>query len=95
MFNLSDIQKRGDDRVLKFIETVDSSQVYSYADLYIDSTRLSKCLGELLESTAIDNDARGSNVAILLPVHSPAILPSIVGYTKRFLLTVIQNIASA
>lgn len=86
MFNLSDIQKRGDDRVLKFIETVDSSQVYSYADLYIDSTRLSKCLGELLESTAIGNDARGFNVAILLPVHSPAILPSIVGYTKRFLL---------
>ncbi|XP_055300273.1 beta-alanine-activating enzyme [Sitodiplosis mosellana] len=79
MFNLSNIQKRGNSRVLKFYETADSSQIHSYADLYSDSTSLSTCLAKLLGSTVIDNCARGFNVAILLPVHSPAILPSIVG----------------
>lgn len=79
MFNLSDIKKRGDSKVLKFFETVESSQVYSYADLYGDSVNLSTCLEKLLISKVDDNSAQSFNVAIWLPVHSPAILPSIVG----------------
>lgn len=80
MFNLSDIQKRNDSRVLKFFKTVDSSQIFSNADLYRDSISLSTCLQQMSKSTVIESGARGFNVAILLPVHSPAVLPSILGY---------------
>lgn len=79
MFNLIDIQKRNDSSVLKFFKTANSAQVYSYADLYRDSTNLSTCLHKLLNSISNDNGKRSLNVAIFLPVHSAAIVPSIVG----------------
>lgn len=80
MFNLSDFQRRGNDIVLKFFETVDSPQVYSYADLYRQSSGLSSSIQQLLKTTAdVTKQSAGNfNIAILLPVHSPAILPALV-----------------
>ncbi|XP_031624083.1 beta-alanine-activating enzyme [Contarinia nasturtii] len=81
MFDLSNIQKRGDNNVLKFFETADSLHVYSYADLHRDSIKVLKILEEYVGNTANQTklNEQHFNVGILLPVHSPAILPIIVG----------------
>lgn len=71
MFNLSNFQKWKDCRVLKFYETADSLQEFSYGDLYGDSIRLASCIENVLSATA--------NIGILLSIHSPALLPVIVG----------------
>lgn len=82
MFNLSNIQKRGDKNVLKFYETAHTPQEYSYADLHRDSIKVldifEKCRGNKVNDL-LKLQQQSFSVGILLPVHSPAILPSIVG----------------
>lgn len=74
MFNLSNFQRRDNSKVLTFFATADTSQIFTYADLYSGLIKLSECL-----RTSKNDSTRGFNVAILLPVHSPALLPAIVG----------------
>lgn len=81
MFNLTDIQQRNDRNVLQYFEKADSSIEYSYADLYRHSIEISSKLKKILIKTIsnqIDSPI-GCNIAILLPVHSPALLPALVG----------------
>lgn len=73
MFNLSNFQRRNEQLVLQYFETADSSKVYSYADLYRQSLELSTNLQIILSKTA------NNSIAILLPAHSSALLPAIVG----------------
>lgn len=81
MFNLTDFKKKSDQIVLKFYETAGLPQVYSYDDLHRQSVLLSTVLKEYV--TCMSNESahfsQNFNVAILLPVHSPALLPAIVG----------------
>lgn len=81
MFNLSDIQKRGKSNVLQYFETANSSQLYSYADLYRQSKELSTNLQLLANGPAGEStsSSRCFSIAIFLPAHSPALLPAIVG----------------
>lgn len=81
MFNLSNFQRRNERLVLQYFETADSSKVYSYADLYRQSLELSTNLQKILSKTANNSSQSSPNysIAILLPVHSPALLPAIVG----------------
>lgn len=82
MFNLSNFQRRNERLVLQYFETADSSKVYSYADLYRQSLELSTNLQKILSKTANNSSQSSSpnySIAILLPVHSPALLPAIVG----------------
>lgn len=81
MFNLSEFQKRHQTNVLEFIDAAYSKQLYSYADLYIQSIELSTNI----QNNFINIESSSTyslqyvNIAIILPVHSPAILPIVVG----------------
>lgn len=80
MFNLSNFERWSDCRVLKFFETIDVAQVFSYADLHKDSTKLVKCLKNIMTTSRDDSSHLiGLNVGILLSIHSPALLPAVVG----------------
>lgn len=81
MFNLSEIQKRNEKTVLQYFHTVDSSQVFSYADLYKNSIELAANIQNILRKSASSSavSINRINVAVLLPLHSPALLPAIVG----------------
>lgn len=74
MFNLLNFQERNSNKVLKFYATVDSVQVFTYADLYEESNKLLEGIRSWKnDSTSV------YNIAILLTLHSPALLPAIVG----------------
>lgn len=75
MFNLAKINRFGNRNALQYFEAADSIQLYSYADIYKQSAELSRCMSV--------HSMRKINVAILLPVHCPALLPTIVGCVKK------------
>lgn len=82
MFNLSDFEKKSNNTLLKFFETANNPpQVYSYGDLHQQSIQLSGALEELLRNITSQStqSTLNFNIAILLPVHSPAVLPALVG----------------
>lgn len=75
MFNLPNIKKFGNKNVLQHFESVDSQWLFTYDDLYRQSTQLSRHLRCFLRKLP----DRCTNVAVLLPTHCPALLPTIVG----------------
>lgn len=82
MFNLSDFEKKSNNTLLKFFETANNPpQVYSYGYLHQQSIQLSRALEELLRNITSQStqSTLNFNIAILLPVHSPAVLPALVG----------------
>lgn len=82
MFNLSDFEKKSNKTLLKYFETANNPpQIYSYGDLHVQSIQLSAALEEVLRNITSQStqSTLNLNIAILLPVHSPAILPALVG----------------
>lgn len=81
MFSLSTFQRRNNANVLQFIKATNSKQTYSYAELHDQSIGLSTNIQtNLLNTESCSTQSfRLFHIAILLPVHSPAILPAVVG----------------
>lgn len=72
--------------VLKYYKTTDSFECFTYDQLYHDSVKLQNELRNVLKTIHSDVDVEeGSqsisclNIALLFTIHSPAILPAIVG----------------
>lgn len=89
MFNLLDFKRRNEKNVLQYFETADSRQSFSYADLYTRAFEFSSNLQKILIENASNSkqSALNCNIAILLTVHSPALLPAIVGYVNNISIT--------
>lgn len=85
MFTKEHFEKFNKNIVLKYYKTTDSIKNYFYRELLIDSFNLCHILNVIFEQelkivTTQDNDFyMNCNVAVLLSVHSPALLPSFVG----------------
>lgn len=87
MFKILHLESFAEKNVLKYYGTKDKFEFYLYKDLCVDSKKLMEVLNDLKISkkrqlnNLNDNDENIilSNIAILLPNHSPALLPAIVG----------------
>lgn len=81
MFNLSNIKKFGKKNVLQYFEAADSIKVYTYDDLYIQSSQFSRCLRCFLKTlpNRSMHSVQSTNIAVSLPIHCPALLPAIIG----------------
>lgn len=82
MLNLIQFEKFNKNNVLKYYDKANTIENYSYEDLQRESFKLCLSLNNIFHSTSIENDANFHmeyNVAVMLPTHSPALIPAIVG----------------
>lgn len=87
MFEILHLESFAGRNVLKYYKTKDKFKFYSYEDLCVDSKKLIELLDGIktLKKTRLkslnDGDENNicSNIAVMLPNHSPALLAAIVG----------------
>lgn len=80
MFKLSNFERWTDCRVLRFFERVNHTETFSYAKLHKNATKLATCLKNIITTSTNDSSHKnGLNIGILLSIHSPALLPAVVG----------------
>lgn len=79
MFDLDTVKNFNDKIALKYYETVDSVELFSYSAIHIDSLKVKECIEKLLPESRDQKCWNIYNIGILLPTHSPVLLPAIIG----------------
>lgn len=83
MFHLNDLRAFGKSLVLRYFDQDCVTENFSYENLCIDSLQLCQRLNDILNEclkTKIENkNCVHYNVAVILPTHSPALLPAFIG----------------
>lgn len=83
MFHFNHLRDFGKNLVLKYFDQDCVIEKFSYENLCIDSLQLCKRLNDILNEclkTKIEmENGVHFNVAVILPTHSPALLPAFIG----------------
>lgn len=83
MFHLNRLRDFGKSLILKYFDEDSIIEHFSYENLCVDSLQLCQRLNDILSEfliTKIENkNCVHYNVAVILPTHSPALLPAFIG----------------
>lgn len=83
MFHLNQLRDFGKSLILKYFDEDSVIEHFSYENLYMDSLQLCQRLIDILSEFLItkfeNTNCVNYNVAVILPTHSPALLPAFIG----------------